>query len=187
MAYSKKTVAPEPENTTNTNENADSVAENNTAPAPAPKTFVGSDLIPCRSVTNGSLICTLGKDREVYTWEGYGDITEVTYDDLMSLRAKKSAFIFDPLFIIEDEDVINNPRWVEVKKFYDSLYDNEDINDILNLPIAQFKKVFNNLPKGLKDAVMTEISTQLDAGTFDSIQKLKYVDEVCGSDLACQM
>lgn len=145
----------------------------------------GDDLIPCRSVTSGELICNATRDGETYHWMGYGDVKEVTFSDLSSLRAKRSAFIYDPLFVIEDEDVLEQPRWKDVKELYEKMYSISDINDVLEMPITKFKKVFNDLPKGLKNAIKTEIATQIEKGTFDSIQKVRYVDEVCGTDLKC--
>ena len=147
--------------------------------------FAGDELIPCRSVTGGELICRATRDGETYHWSGYGDVKEMTFSDLSSLRAQKSAFIFDPLFIIEDDEVLEQPRWQEVKALYANMYDASDINEVLDMPLSKFKKVFDTLPKGLKEAVKTEIATQINRGTFDSIQKVRYVDEVCGTDLEC--
>lgn len=151
------------------------------------KEYHGDDLIPCRSITEGQLICCLGKDKDVYTWDGYGDVTEVTYDDLMSLRAKKSKFLFEPYFIIEDSELLEQPRWNTVKEFYDNLFTAEDIEEIVNLPLSQFKQVFKSLPSGFKEAVSVNVATQLEAGTFDSIQKVKYIDEIMDSELSMML
>ena len=148
------------------------------------KKYSGDDLIPCRSVTEGSLVCRVGKDGDMYEWSNYGDITEVTYSDLMSLRAKKSPFIFDPLFVIEDEEVLEDPKWKNVREFYENMYAPEDVYDIINLPLAQFKKIFSSLPKGLVKAVLSQVSTQIENGTFDSLQKARFLDEVAGSDFS---
>ena len=48
---------------------------------------------------------------------------------------------------------------------------------------AQFKKALAEVPKGLKTAIKIEVATRLDNGTFDSIQKVRAVDEICGTEL----
>lgn len=67
--------------------------------------------------------------------------------------------------------------------YYDNLYDASDINQFLALSPAQFKKALAEVPKGLKTAIKIEVATRLDNGTFDSIQKVRAVDEICGTEL----
>ena len=45
------------------------------------------------------------------------------------------------------------------------------------------KKALAEVPKGLKTAIKIEVATRLDNGTFDSIQKVRAVDEICGTEL----
>ena len=148
--------------------------------------YNGDDLIPCRSMTKGELVYIGKKSKETYIWADYGDITEVEYQDLLALKSAKSIFIFDALFIIEDEDLLNDPKWKEVKATYDKIY-SDDVNTLINMDTNKFKRAFPNLPKGLQKAVITEIATQMEAGTFDSIQKIKLVDELCNTDLAAML
>lgn len=148
------------------------------------KEFKGDDLIPCRSMTRGELLMVGKKTKEVYVWSEYGDVTEVEYQDLLALKASKSAFIFDIMFFIEDEDLINTAKWNEVKKLYEEIYA-EDVTVLLEMDNDSFKSALSSLPKGLKKAIVTEIATRMEEGTFDSLQKIKIVDSVCGTDLNC--
>ena len=79
--------------------------------------------------------------------------------------------------------IIRGSRWKDVKDLYDNLYDASDINQFLALSPAQFKKALAEVPKGLKTAIKIEVATRLDNGTFDSIQKVRAVDEICGTEL----
>ena len=104
MAYTKKT------NTTETVKNESvkeekKVLENKSKVTSVVKEYNGDDLIPCRSMTKGELICVGKKSKETYMWADYGDITEVEYQDLLALKASKSSFIFDTLFIIDETDL----------------------------------------------------------------------------------
>ena len=100
MAYTKKT------NTTETVKNESvkeekKVLENKSKVTSVVKEYNGDDLIPCRSMTKGELICVGKKSKETYMWADYGDITEVEYQDLLALKASKSSFIFDTLFLMQ--------------------------------------------------------------------------------------
>lgn len=148
------------------------------------KTFKDTDLIPCRSITQGELLFDAKKSGELYIWSAFGDVTEVEYRDLLSLRGAKSKFLFDPLFIIEDEDVLADPKWSNVKEIYDKMYD-EDVDAILDMPNNTFEKVFKTLPNGLQNAIKVTVTTRIEDGTFDSLTKIKIIDEVCGTDLKC--
>lgn len=148
------------------------------------KEFKSDDLIPCRSMTRGELLMVGKKTKEVYVWAEYGDVTEVEYQDLLALKASKSAFIFDVMFFIEDEDLINTAKWNEVKKLYEEIYA-DDVTVLLEMDNKSFESALNSLPKGLKKAVITEIATRMEEGTFDSLQKIRIVDSVCGTDLNC--
>lgn len=147
------------------------------------KKYEQQDLIPCRSVTQGMLLMTGKQSRITYRWAAYGDIVMVEYRDLYSLKSSRSQYLFDPLFVIEDEELLSDPRWKDLEELYNTMYDKGDISEILNLPPAQFESVLKQIPKGLLNAVKIEVATRMDAGTFDSILKLRTVDKICGTDL----
>lgn len=159
------------------------IAKKASTPAPAARVYKGDDLIPCRSVTRGGLVCVGKKSGEIYRWSDYGDVTEVEYQDLMGLRASKTRFIYGPLFIIEDEELLADPKWKDVVAVYEKALAYEDLNTMLELPPATFRVALENLPKAMRKAVATEVSTRLSDGLFDSLQKVKIVDEICGTDL----
>lgn len=150
------------------------------------KQYSGDDLIPCKSMTKGELIYIGKKSGEIYRWSDFGDITEVEYQDLLGLKAKKSAFIYDTMFMILDEDLLEDPKWSDVKKIYDKIY-SDDVQELLEMPLSKFKEIFPNLPNGLKKATVVEAGTQMENGTFDSIQKIKFIDETCGTDLSSML
>ena len=144
--------------------------------------FNQHDLILCRSVTAGWLGCG-GKSGQYYIFENFGDECEVEYQDLFALKQRRSPYIYAPLFVIEDEELLDNPRWEDVKKFYyDKVYTMDDINEILNLPIGQFEDALKKLPKGLAKSLQVEVAKRIEDGTFDSLRKIKIIDEVYETD-----
>lgn len=163
--------------------------KNATAKAPEKeiRKYEATDLIEVQSVTQGELLLPGKKSGILYRWSAYGDITEVEYQDLYTLKSSRSEYVYKPLFVILDEELLADARWKEIKAIYDSMYSAGDIYEILKLSAAQFKQTLMSLPKGLQDAVKIEVSTRLDSGTFDSISKIKAVDEICGTDLFAMM
>ena len=148
------------------------------------KTFKLDDRITCRSVTQGELLLP-GKSGELYRWLAYGDVTEVEYQDLLALKSKKSQYIYNPLLVIEDEDLLADPKWADLNPIYNKLYAIDNFDELLDLTPRKFEEIFKMMPVGMQNSVKIEVATRLEDGTFDSLQKIRIIDEVCGSDLAC--
>jgi len=182
MAYQKKV------NNTVSNQNDKNETKNDVIAKTVkkPREYKSDDLIPCRSITRGELILVGKKTKEVYIWSDYGDVTEIEYQDLLALKAAKSSFVFDILFVIDDEELIASDKWKDVKSLYDKIY-SQDVNELINMDVNGFKRVLPKLPLGLQKAIITEVSTQIENGTFDSIQKIKAIDEILKTDLASML
>lgn len=147
------------------------------------KKYDAHDLILVRSITQGTLLFPGKKSGILYRWESYGDLTEVEYQDLYTLKASRSGYLYKPYFVIEDQELLDDPMWKDLQKVYQDTFDISDIYSILNLPKADFESVLGKLPDGYKDAVKFEVAKRIDDGTFDSIQKIKSLDRICGTDL----
>lgn len=145
--------------------------------------YEATDLISCRSLTQGTLIMTGKKSGITYRWSAYNDICDVEYQDLYSLKASRSNYVYKPLFVIEDEELLSDARWSDLKAMYDKLYSNENMAAVLDLPLAQFKRALRNAPEGYRKALCIEAATRIEDGTFDSMNKVKAIDEICGTDL----
>lgn len=148
----------------------------------APKNYSDEDLIECRSITRGELILIGKKSKNKYVFANYDDTCEIEVGDLNALRASKSAYLYDPLFVIEDDKFVSQPKWKDIKKMYDENIAN-DINVILEKPLGEFKNILKNLPKGYKDALCDEVATRIRNDEFDSIKKIKAIDDICGTEL----
>ena len=149
-----------------------------------PRVFKPEDRIICSSVTQGELLLP-GKSGELYRWLAYGDEADVQYQDLLALKSKKSQYIYEPLFVIEDEELLEDKRWTDLNPIYEKLFAIDNFDELLSLPIGKFTEIFKMMPAGMQKSVKIEVATRLEEGTFDSLQKVKAIDEICGSDLAC--
>ena len=172
--------------------NNESVAETKelktTKPTVIKKEIVKHDpdeLIECRSIVAGKLLLVGKKSKIQYRWENNDDVQYVEYQDLLAEMLGNSNFIYAPYILIEDDELLNDFRWKRVAELYDSIVDYEEFEQLLQLPNIRFKTVLEHAPKGVKRSIANAISTRLSNGSFDSIQKVQIIDEVCGTDLMC--
>ena len=81
----------------------------------------------------------------------------------------------------EDEDFIaQNPKLAEL---YESMYTNSDLIEILNMPTTQMGEYIKALPVGCKNAIKGVAATMIDNGSLDSVQKIKVLDEIFGTNM----
>lgn len=151
-------------------------------PKKQPRQYNQNDLILCRSVTAGWLGCS-GKSGQYYVFENFGDECEIEYQDLFALKSRHSNYIYAPHFVIEDDELLENPRWADVKKFYyEKVYTIEDVDEVLNLPVDKFEPALKVLPKGLAKTLQVRVASKIEDGSFDSLKKIKIIDETYGTD-----
>lgn len=143
--------------------------------------FSQDDLIKCVSVTSGELLLEGKKTGTLYSWADYKDIHEVAYGDLLSLKLSHSHYLYDPLFLIEDENLLE--QWKDVHEVYRQVIQISDINNLFNYSLNDFVSELKKLPIGLKESVCTLAAEKIADGSFDSINKIKAMDEIFGTEL----
>lgn len=145
------------------------------------KIFDQSEGIPCRSVVEGGLYMQGAKTEMLYTWIEYGDISEVEYRDLAAAVRSKSKFVYNPWFIVEDEDFL--AEFPQLKKFYDESHSVRDLKRILSLPNNEMINEIKKLPSGAFESLKTIAAKQVADGVMDSVSKIRALDDLFGTDL----
>lgn len=174
MAYTKKTT------TVSDGTNKEEVKK--TTPKKETRTFSPEDTIPCRSIVSGALYIEGNRSHILYSWADCGDVVDVEYRDLIYLvRTRENTTIYSPRIIIEDEDFVEQNK--SVKDLYDSMYTTSDLNQIISLPVTRMKSEIEKLPKGAKEAVKGIASTMINSHALDSVQKIKALDEIFGTNM----
>lgn len=158
-------------------ESAEEVIEK---PKKEPRKFAQDDMILCKSVTYGELLLPGKKSKLLYIWSNYGDTTEVEFQDLQALRSTRSAYLMNPYFVVEDEELLE--QWPELKVLYDKTMA-LDIDSLFSLPINQFKKKLRDIPIGFKDPIKNIAGEKIRNGSLDSIAKINALDEILGTEL----
>lgn len=143
------------------------------------------DMIPCISVTAGELLVVGIKSKNLYSWDSVGDVVDVEYRDIASAIRSKRPCIFKPRFVIQDDDVIK--EFPELKSIYDAMYSVNDLKSIFDLPPVQMERAINNLPDGAKDTVKSLAMTGVGDGSLDSIQRIRIIDRIFGTDMLLKL
>lgn len=143
-----------------------------------------NDLIEVTSVTAGELILIGGKTRRVYKWKDYGDVAYVEYQDLLAEKYNSSSkYLYDPLFVIDSPEVLDQLEFKKIKELYENVLTTEEMNKLFSLDLPSFEKTLKGLPKGLRNSVKAIAAGKILDGSLDSINKIKAIDKILGSDL----
>lgn len=143
------------------------------------------ELILCRSITPGELGLVGKKTGILYKWVNIGEVIEIEYQDLVAARLTHSQILFSPNIIIENDDLVN--EWKDIKKLYDSMYEQKDLEDILKLSPTQIKNIVKQLPEGAKTALKVLAATNIQNGKLDSIKRVAVLDEIFGTNLLTEV
>lgn len=145
------------------------------------------EMIPCRSVYSGVLIYTGDHSGMTYTFNGVGDRRNIEYQDLKAGMLQQKSSLFNPDIIIEDSDLIEDERWMDIKQVYENMYDEKDIKKVMSLPTRDFEEAFVKLPVTARKTIITLIATQIENGTFEQYNKAKIIDKICGTRFDLKM
>jgi hypothetical protein len=157
------------------------VATTAAEPVMVQKTYATNDYILCKSVCYGKLTYISSKSGQRYEWSDYGDVCYVEYGDLLSLRAAKSKFIYEPWFIISDDYLAEQWKLAEIYSYFEG-YDS--IEDFLTNSPQELKQKLSAAPHGFQSVVVHTAGNMLREGRFDSIAALKAIDAVMNTKLS---
>lgn len=145
------------------------------------KKFTKTSLIPCRSICTGVLYVPGPNSKNDYMFWDFGDIQDIQFQDLDAYIKRRANCVFKPQFIIEDDDFI--AQYPVVQEIYESMYTKSDLREVLGLPVNKMKKAILELPLGAQEAIKGLAATMIDRKTLDSIEKVKVLDEIFGTNL----
>ena len=129
----------------------------------------------------GELILIGPKTRTPYRWTNEGDVADVEFQDLMSWKALRHKYLFEPMIIIEDEELVE--EWnAELGKLYSELQ-NIDVKALFKLPQRQFVAQLKKLTPGMKSTVQNMAYAMIQDGTLYDLRIIKAIDETLGTEL----
>ena len=69
-----------------------------------------------------------------------------------------------------------------LKPIYSKI-EEEDFDKILALPVGKLERKLKNLPEGMKTSIKSFAAAKIQSGEFDSLNRIKIIDEVLGTEL----
>ena len=145
------------------------------------KKFAPEELIPCVSITPGQLFFSGKKSRTLYTFADIDDVVEIEFRDLDYAARSSDKIMLKPRFIVQDSDFINLHS--KLDDIYSALHSTSDLESIIKMTPAKMEKIIPSLPLGAKDALKIIAATMVDKGELDSLQRIKKLDELLGTEL----
>lgn len=143
--------------------------------------FNPEDEIECRAVVEGRTFVEGSKSKDMYQFVGKNDIQPIQYRDLADMVRTNSAYLFNPMIMVIDEDFID--KFPRLRDFYDNMYSRGDVDTILHLDAYSLKEILKDLPKGVQEAVKSEAMAMIADGRMDSISVVKTLDEFFGTKM----
>jgi len=140
-----------------------------------------NEYITCRSVKFGELILIGPKTHTPYKWLNEGDVADVEYQDLLSWKAQRHKYLFEPMIIIEDETIVEEWK-ADLGKLYADLQD-IDVKAMFKLPQRQFIAQLKKLPVGMKTTVQNMAYAMIQDGTLYDLRIIRAIDETLKTEL----
>lgn len=137
-------------------------------------------LIPVMNVTNGQLIYVSRKTGAEYLFGEYGDIEYMEYQELLTMRSSQRRFFDDPFLLVMDDDAVEA---LGLTKMYDNIKLPAQIEEVFKLGQSDFEEVLEKSPKGIKHLIITKAKELYDRGEFDSVRKIKFINETFKTDI----
>lgn len=110
----------------------------------------------------------------VVEWSGLGEIQEMEYRELVSMRGNQRRFFEENWILIDDPAVIKK---LGVGRYYQNSLSTDDFEDVFNMSADEIKEIVPTLPGGTKDAIASEAKKKIDSGELDSRSAIKALED----------
>lgn len=140
----------------------------------------GNEMINVRSVTYGGLNYVSSKTGMLTRWSQYGDIQQMEYSELVTMKATSRAFLFDPKLIIDDEQVAEK---LGLTALYKQLEEVADLEGFFGIDLLTMQSAIQKLPKGAKETVRQKASEMVRNGQLYDTRKIKMLERELSVDL----
>lgn len=139
-----------------------------------------SEMIPCRSVTNGTLVYISDRTRAKYLWSEYGVVQYIDMGELLDMRASQPKLLNDVFIVIDDEEA---SQYLGLTQKYESLVDIDNIDTFFTKTEIEMSKILPKLPNGVKQSIAAHARKLIDDGTLGDLNKIRILDDHLKTDL----
>lgn len=132
-------------------------------------------MVECRSGCAGNLIYKSKLNPGyVVEWDDFGDVQEMEYRELVSMRGNQRRFFEENWILIDDPAVIKK---LGVERYYKNSLTSDDFEDVFTMSADDIKEIVPTLPGGTKDAIASEAKKKIESGELDSRSAIKALED----------
>lgn len=144
--------------------------------------------ISCKSGVQGGLTYVSKKNGYEIYWDLYGATEYLTFEELVAMRNGSSRFFKDNWIFFEDtEDYTAEEIYkaLGIDRFYKSILEIDNIDEVLLLDADSLKKKVEHVPTGVKDAIITRAKQLMieESDIMDSKKKIKVLEDTFDIEL----
>lgn len=139
-----------------------------------------NEIINVRSVTYGGVSYVSPKTKMLTRWSQYGDVQPMEYAELVTMKASNRAFLFNPLVVVDDEQVAEKLGLTEL---YRELEEVADLDGFFGVDLLKMQSTIQKLPKGAKETVRQKASEMVRSGKLYDTRKIKMLERELSIDL----
>lgn len=125
-------------------------------------------LIPCRSLTSGTLVWENG-----FIWDNYNSVIEIPMKELTRMRGKSPKFLTQLYMIVEDEKAYKELR---LEELYEDAVHIDNLSELFGLSLEDLEYALDILPKNLHDGIKSEALKAIKNGDLANINKIKLIE-----------
>lgn len=146
-------------------------------------------IINVKSGVFGTLVYVDRKTGEEVTWENEGDIQQVSFALLRSMKASQVAFMKDNWILIdsveghEDIAVEDVYKALFVQQYYKNIIDPDDYSVVCSWSLSDIEKKIPSLTKNAKTNLAIALNTYIESGDLDSLKKIKAFEKALDCSL----
>lgn len=138
-------------------------------------------MVECRSGVAGNLIYkSLLNPGYTVEWNSLGEVQEMEYRELVSMRGNQRKFFEENWILIDDPAVIKK---LGVERYYKNSLTTDDFEEVFAMPAEKIKEIVPTLPGGTKDAIASEAKKKIESGELDSRSAIKALEDSLSVEL----
>lgn len=135
--------------------------------------FKDGDEISVMSGINGRFIHMTPSGKE-YVYGGFGQIREMRYEDVRSLRELYRSVLDDGWLVILNKDLIDEYGYQDM---YDNVLTPHNINQVFKMSPTELNNFIDKLPRGMKTTLVDRAREMVKENQLDSLGVITTIEE----------
>lgn len=146
----------------------------------AVRKITNDTLVECKNGTRGGLYYRSPRTNMEWEWTEFGEIQEIEYGELVTMRGAHRRFFEDNWILIEDSDVLKK---LGVERYYANALTTDNFDSVFSMKPNELRERLQTMSDGLKTAIHLRAVELAKEGTLDSISVVGVLNEVLGCDI----